>query len=439
VNIVKRIINIVFGSVFLKNVLLVMSGTAFVQVISGLVSPIITRIYAPEEYGILTIYTAVLGSITIVGSLKYEWGVAIAEDDDKAINILALSILVLVIFTFLVTSLLIFAGEEILALFEGKSLLRYKYFIPLGVLLTGLHNIFIQWAYREKNFQAIYKTKLSQSISQSIVKIGLGLIRIGPVGLILGSILGQSAGIATLAKPVIRKQLNLFEKLTKERIVWSAKRYKNFPLYSAPSQFFNSIGIHLPVFFLSALYGSGTIGFFGLANSIVSLPMNLIGRSVGDVFYSEAARIGRSEPQRLKELSLLLLKRLIFIGFIPFFVLILFGPFLFSIVFGERWYISGVYARILALLVFMRLLFTPISRIYSVFEKQKEALIIDLFRIILVILSFVICKLLSLNSYWAVSLYSLAMSIVYLVTFLYSQRILNLEIKSENMKPEANY
>lgn len=414
---------------FVKSVLLITGGTAFAQVINAALSPVITRMYTPKEYGVLTVYISILGMLAIVGSLKYEWGIAIAEDDEKAINVLSLSICILFLVTIMITVILVVFGDALLSLFDGTVLSKYKLFIPLGVFFTGLYNIFTQWALRKKDYKSISKTKLSQSITQNIIKISLGLLKVGPAGLILGNIFGQSAGNTTLSMPLFKKDKNLIKKITGKSMLWSAKRYKRFPLYSAPGQFLNTAGIQLPVLFITSLYGSGVIGLYGLANTIVNIPMNLIGNSIADVFYGETTRIGRSNPQRIKDLSLNLLKKSILIGLIPLITLLLFGPFLFSFVFGQNWYQAGVYARIISVLIFARLIFTPITRIFFVFERQKEFLFLDVFRISLVLIVFYISKVLSLNSYWAIGLYASAMSVVYLITYVYAQKVINEEIE----------
>ena len=421
----------IIKSSFGKNVLIIAGGTAFAQVLNGVLSPVITRIYSPEDYGIMTVYTAILGMFTIVGSLKYEWGIPIADSDEKAINVLTLSIIVLSLITGSITLLLFFFGKPILELFNGEILLKYKYFIPLGVFLVGLYTILTQWAFRKKNYKVLSKTKFSQSIIQNATKIGLGLMSFGPVGLILGSIFGESGGIATLSKPLIKQDRKLLRCINRKELLWCAKRYVRFPLFSAPSQLLNTAGIQLPVLFLTSLFGSKVTGFYGLANSVVNLPMNLVGRSVADVFYAEAASVGKDDPERLKNLSLKLFNRLMIVGLIPLSVLIFFGPFLFSFVFGQGWHEAGVYARIVAPLVFCRLIFTPISRIFFVFEKQKEAFFLDSLRVALVLVVFGVSNLLSLNAYCSVGLYTIAMSIVYLITFLLAQKIMNDEIKKK--------
>lgn len=418
----------VLMSNFAKSVLLIAGGTAFAQLLNTFMVPIITRIYSPKEYGILTVYTAILMMLGVIGSLKYEWGIAIADNDEKAINVLMLSMIVLLAVVGIITLIFIFFGKAFLDLIGGEVLFKYRFLIPLGILFTGLYDIFTQWAIRKKNFKSISKTKLSQSMAQNIIQVGFGLFNLGPITLILGRIFGQSAGITTLSIPFVKNDRALLEKINKKEIAWCAKRYIRFPLFSALSQFLNTASIQLPVLFIISLYGSQVIGFYGLANGVINLPTVLVGTSVGDVFYGEAASIGRTDPERLKALSTKLFRKLIIIGLVPLITLVLFGPFIFSLVFGQGWSEAGIYARIISFSVFTRLIFIPISRIYSVFERQKEALFLDALRVVLVLIVFSISKLISLNQYWAVGYYTIAISIVYLITFLWAQKIMNDEI-----------
>jgi len=423
-------------STFTKSVALISGSTAIAQILGAVFSPIITRIYSPEEYGILTVYISILGLLAIISSLKYEWGIPIAENDEMAVNVMAVSFIVLVFFVFLVFVSFFFLGESILTALNAIVLLNYRYLIPVGVLFSGSYAIFLQWAYRKKDFKAISKTKLTQSIAGNGTKVGLGLLGIGPAGLILGQIISQGAGIGTLLKSFREEDKHLLKGINKDDMLCSVKRYKNFPIFSAPSQLLNTLGLQLPVFFITSFYGSQVLGFYGLANSVVNLPMILIGNSVADVLYAEAASVGRENPKRIKDLSNKLFKHLVIIGMIPLLVLLFFGPFLFSFVFGSQWFQAGVYSRILSFLVFARFIFTPISRIFFAFERQREALLLDLFRVILVVVSFMSAKFFDLSSYGAVALFTISMSIVYLITYILSQRILNEEIKKKEMKGE---
>jgi len=415
---------------FVKSILMISGGTAFAQIFNGAMSPIITRIYSPEDYGILTLYTSILSILAIIGSLQYELSIPIAEDEEKAINAFALSFFILFIVTLFFFFIIFFFNNIFLNIFDASKLKNYSFLIPLGIFLIGLYNIFMQWAFRKKDYKSISKTKISQSFVQNILKIILGLLKIGPVGLILGRILGQSAGTTTLSKSLL-KEKHIFKKVSFKKMFWIGQRYKNFLIFSTPTQFLNTLGLQLPVFFLSAFFSETIIGFYGLANSIVQLPMAIIGRSVGDVFYGEAASIGKKNPKRVKELSNKLLKKLIIIGLIPLIILLFFGPFLFSFVFGEQWFESGIYARIISFLVFFQLIFTPISRVYSVFEKQNIQFFLILIRLVLLGFSFSVSYFLKLNSYNTILMYTITSSFIYFLGYILAQNILNKEIENK--------
>ncbi|RBP69084.1 O-antigen/teichoic acid export membrane protein [Alkalibaculum bacchi] len=418
-------------STFGKNIMLITGGTAFAQALGIIFSPIITRIYPPEQYGVLTAYSAVLGLLAISASFDYQNAIPIADDDDMAINLLVLSMSFLSIVVLIIFVLLTLYGEHFLKLMDSEVLSSYKYLIPFGVFFTGTYNIVLQWGFRERNYKIITRTKISQSITSNLTKLIFGLMKFGPVGLILGVIIGQSAGITSLITPVIKKK-ELLLAVSQQRLKQVMKRYKNFPLYSAPSNYVYTAGNNLPVVLLVSFFGTSAVGLFGLANSITSLPMSLIGNSVSQVFYSEAAKIGKDNPDKIKSIAQKLIKQIALIALIPFVILLLFGPWLFSFVFGSEWYDAGVYSQMLSFMVYFHFIITPVGRILEIFERQREGLLLNITRLILIFVAFVITKTMNLNSYQAVGLYSIFSSITYVALLVMVMKILDSEIKRVN-------
>lgn len=413
---------------FGRNLTLIAGGTAFAQALGIMFSPIITRIYPPDQYGVLTAYTAVLGLLAISASFDYQKAIPIAKDEDQAVNLLVLSISSLLFSTLIIVIVLAFFGNFFLDLLDSKILASYKYLIPVGMLFTGAYNIVLQWGFRDRNYKVITRTKISQSIAANLTKVILGMMKFGPIGLIVGVIIGQSAGITSLATPVIKKK-QLLSTISFQKIKIVLRRYKNFPLYSAPSNYVYTAGNNIPVVLLTSLFGSAVTGLFGLANSIIKLPMNLIGNSVAQVFYSEAANIGKTNPQKIKRLSVKLIKKLALIALVPLITLLLFGPWLFAFVFGAEWYDAGVYARILSVMVYFHFIALPIGRILEIFERQREGLIFNITRLLMVLSVFFIAKRFDFTSYQTVALYSFSNSITYIALLAMVMKIMNQEIK----------
>lgn len=413
---------------FAKNVLMITSGAVFAQALSTLLSVVITRLYSPEQYGVLTVYVACLGMISLLGALSYESAIPIADDDEKAFNVLILCLLVLFIISAVLLFAVVIAGDIFLGLFKAEEIVRYKYFIPIGFFLTGLYTVMSQWAFRKKNFKSITITKYSQSITGSATKIGLGFANVGAVGLIIGQILSQSAGIVSLIKPNIGEFMEMLKSVEINKIKTLAKRYINYPLYTAPGLFILSASGQLPTIFMSSFYGKGMVGLYGLARGITFLPMTIVGKSVQDVFYGEAASIGKNDPMRIKALSNKLLKKLILLAGFPALTLILFGPMLFAFVFGEEWKDAGVFAQILSIEVFFHFIFHPISVVFSIFEQQKRAFILYMIRLLLVLIVFILANILKLGPNTTVMIYSIFMGFAEFIKYLLAQRIMTEEI-----------
>jgi O-antigen/teichoic acid export membrane protein len=419
---------------FTKGVLLITGGTVVAQIVNVLVSPLITRLYTPEAFGILSVYGSILGLVKIVSSLKYELAIPIADDDSKAVNVLFLCFSVLLCFV-LIIILFIFLDDGLLEkILKIQNLNNFKFYLPFGVFLIGIYDIFTQWAFRKQDYKSLSKTKYLQVISQNIVKIGLGLLNFGYSGLLLGTIVGESAGSTTLVRPFIKKNRPLLKNISVSQIKYCARRYIKFPLYSTISQIFNASGTYLPPLLIANLYGDQTVGYYGLAHTVISLPMTIVGKSVAEVFYSEAANQGKKNPIYLKQTMTKMLKNLFLLGLAPFVMLVFFGPFLFSLVFGTMWYAAGSFARIMALFIFFRLIFTPITNIFTIFEKQNEMFMLDLLRMLFVLGVFIITRLLALNAYIFTGLYSIAMTFIYLATFFRAKAVLNKEIKHSQSK-----
>lgn len=420
------------GDKLVKNILMIIGGTVSGQVIGIIVSPILTRIYTPEEYGILSVFTSIL-LIMSFSSLKYEMAIPLAKKEVDALNIFVLSLIVLGIFTISLGILLVFWGQEILRFFNANAMYHYRLFIPIGLLFQGLYMILMQWMFRKKEFKIVSKTMVTQVASGSIVKVLGGLLGFGPVGLIIGRIVSVSAGSTKFLKSFLNTQNIEYHNVNFSRIKYNAIRYKDFPLFQASSIGVGQFRNQLPVLFLAPLFGSQIVGFYGLANSIVKIPARLVGKSVMDVFFAEIASLGKENPKEIKQIANSLVKKLIIIGFFIFLGLSLFGPIVFSVVFGQEWYEAGVFARILSIYIFANIVFLPISRIFEVFEKQKLKLIIDVFSLGVVALVFFVAGLLEWSANLTILLYSITMFLIYFVTYLISQKVLESYINKNDL------
>ena len=81
-------------SEFNRNILTLMTGTTIAQAIPIAISPILTRIYTPEDFGIFAIFLAITIIIGSIANGRYELAIMIPKKDEDAINIFALGFII---------------------------------------------------------------------------------------------------------------------------------------------------------------------------------------------------------------------------------------------------------------------------------------------------------------------------------------------------------
>lgn len=423
---IKRKTTPLFKSEFAKGVLIISSGSIMAQAFSFIFSPLITRIFPPTEYGIMSIFASIVAILSMISTLKFEMAIPIAEEKNKAMNLLVLCVINIFIFSTGLVLIFLATGNSLLDLLNARELYDYKLFLILGIFLFSLREVFMQWYYRKKDFTFISKSSVAQSLVGNISKIVFGLLGFGPIGLIIGQIIKESFSVLPFSYKFF-KQNKLKGAISFSQLKWNFMRYKDYPIYQTPSSFLAVLKNQFPVFSL-AFYGSSVVGLYGLSNTVVKIPMTLLGHSIRNVFFAEAASIGKKNPLKLRELSNKIFKKLVFLGLIPLLVLIIFGPILFELVFGSEWIQAGSFSRFLALSVYGDFIFSPVSRVYEVLERQNYKLLIDIFGFVLVIASFLISRIVSPDPNVAILLYSVSVFIHYFIMFIVSRVLLNREI-----------
>jgi O-antigen/teichoic acid export membrane protein len=175
---------------------------------------------------------------------------------------------------------------------------------------------------------------------------------------------------------------------------------------------------------MSKLFDNDVVGQFSMAKTLISIPIVLIGTSIGSVFYAEAASLRNSNVKQLLIMSNKILRTLVLIGIIPLLILFFFGPFLFSTFLGKCWYNAGYFARLLSFSIFSNFIFNPISKIYELFEEQKKGFIIDCIKIFCISIVFYSSYIFSMNPKLTIGIYSITTTLLNYMNYYFAQKIL---------------
>lgn len=403
---------------FVRNVAVLAGGTGIGQAIAALASPILTRLYTPEDFGVLVVFTAILGIVVVFSTLRYNLAIPLPDDDIDAANVLVLSLAIVVLLSVLTALAFGTLGDEIAIWTNAPMLKPYYWLLPLGVLAVGVYQSLNYWAVRKKKFVHLGITKISQGVGTVIIQLAFGLIKLAPLGLLLGHVVGQAAGTSTLALLAWRHNGEAIKRVKLAGIYWAANRYRRFPIYYMPAALLTTAWLQIPALVIAAFYEPKIAGLFALGQLVLGAPMTLLGNSVGQVYLGEAAELARQGLKALYKFFVSTSIRLFFLGAIPIGLIGLGGPNLFGFVFGPEWPEAGLYVQILAPSFLLRFTVSPMSQTLSVhLERQDLFFVVSIVRIVVNIGTLLVACWLGANPPAALGFYSGSVALIYLCHF----------------------
>ncbi len=358
---------------FISNVLKLVSGSVTAQILGILLVPLITRIYSPDDLGIFQYFLSISGILIIFSTFSYQFAIMLPKTEEDSANVAFLTAILVTLvslFTALIVLLLPKDVEYILNVLNASGISKYLIYIPAITFLNGIFFVQNYWLSRKIRFGVIAGSRIVNTVSTKAFQLVIPLWNVSPLGLIAGYVAGYGCADLFLLKGV-KNDLKVFRKVSLKRIKEMAIEYKNFPLYSSWSTLANTISPQVPAFLLTYYYSTSVVGYFSLANQVVNMPMGLLGTAIQQVFFQKISEVKNgNEPGDVKVIVREVYKKLILIGVFPMILLLILGEEIFTFAFGESWYISGVYIKILVPWIFLVFLSSPISTLYSVYDKQ---------------------------------------------------------------------
>lgn len=367
-------------SEFSRNVLTLMTGTTIAQAIPIAISPILTRIYTPEDFGIFALFFAFISILGSVANGRYELAIMLPLKDEDAINIFALGFIITLGLTIVLFIIIIIFNDTIVSSLDNDKIRIWLYLVPVSVFFIGIFNILNYFNTRKKEYKNLANAKIIKSIILAIIQLSVGLLKQGAMGLITGQILSQIFANMQLLKNILKNKL-LLSHISIKNIWIQAKKYKDFPKFSLWGVLANTLSIQFTNILISSFFSIVTLGFYSLVQKILGMPSSLIGSSIGQVFFQEANE-EKQKRGRANETFKKTIKKLIIIGLPIYGVLYFIIEDIFAVVFGEEWRIAGVYAQIVIPLFFIRFVSVAVSTTFSIFNKLKLELLLKVLLLI---------------------------------------------------------
>ena len=403
---------------FKKNVLTLMTGSAIAQGLLIISTPILTRLFQPEDFGIAAIFGALSGIIGIISVYRYELAILLPKKDNELYNLIFAVHIILVVNIIVVFILIFFFKPLLLHYTWFKQLKSWVWLIPINIFFIGFYNIYNYYANRVTSFKKIATSRVVNSLTKSSGQVFLGILGLNSAfGLILGNILSNISGALYIGSgyfSIVYSNIKLH--YNKKQLFKVLKKYKKFPLFDSWTALINSISLMAVPILLSFFFSAKTVGLYVLSEKMISLPLGYLSASMRQVYYQKAV-----EENNLYGTPLRIFKKTAFtlfkISIIPGIALFFSGKYLFAVIFGEEWVIAGIFMQILSPVFFIRAVVSPISSTFLVLGKQHINLVLNIIIAVSIFISIVIGGL-NNNIFMAVSLLSIFSFFAYLIYFL---------------------
>lgn len=360
------------GGSFARPVATLLGGSVAAHVIAFAARPVLSRLYTPEAFGVLGVFSSLAGGLTVLATARYEDAVMLPPTQAGARRVQHLAGL-LALGTAGLTLLALPFADAWAAWLGAPQLTELALFLPITLLALAWANVAQVGLSRSERFH-----RLSASLFvQAVVTVGVQIGWPGhtPAGLVLGFVAGAASfagmtmtGLAGRPSHEVLGDESPAQPLQSLREV--ARRYRRFPLFGLPASAMQQLAIRLPPLALAAAFGPTVVGWFSIAYASLLVPVSVLTDAVGQVFFVRAAEARRAG--RLGALTQITARRLIAATVFPVATAAVLGPPLFAWVFGEAWAASGTYARALAPWLMLAAVAPPLTHVFDVTERQRD-------------------------------------------------------------------
>ena len=351
-----------------------MSGSAVAQVIGVLASPFLSRIYSPEDFGVLGAVMSIVGVTSVATTLQYEKALVLEGDNSNANALQKLCWTLLWITTAVMAVAMLLLPISIFGTESEDARPARALWVVLIFFLTGVFNLYSLRCNREKFYKTVAVASVSRRLSLVLIQLVFGLLFGHALGLLLGNVVGLIVAILVLQFSVKKSGKS---EIINASVRGVAEKYVQFPIYSLPQRLINSVSSQSPVFIFGIYFGVEVVGAFWFAFRLIQLPAAVMMQAVNSVFLRDAVDLSDKLP-KLKKIYLRLTGTLVLLILMPTLAVIFWGREMFIFVFGDQWGLAGDFSQGSMIWVAFTFINVPAMVLFTVFGKLKFNLCFDI-------------------------------------------------------------
>jgi O-antigen/teichoic acid export membrane protein len=339
------------------------------QMIPILLQPVLRRIYSPEDFGAFAVYFSLIGIFTVIANFRYDLAIGLPEKDEDGASLFFLSLMINFVVSTLLLLVIILFHNSIAEFFKFPSKFSALLFLlPFSTFFFCSFQAMNYWLIRKKAFRSLSINKISRRGTEGIVQVMFGLFK-NSSGLfwadLAGSISNNISGIRQLGKTAFSMKY-----FSRPAIISVMKRYSGFPKFNLVPHLLGTVAMQLPVFLINRVFTKTELGFFDLTQQAILAPFALLSVAVSQVLL-QAVTEKKHKRENISRDFIHLSVLLLLMGLASVVIIELWGPDLFSFVFGKKCLIAGVYSRVLIIGYIFFLVVSPMGAILIGLEEIR--------------------------------------------------------------------
>jgi O-antigen/teichoic acid export membrane protein len=374
------------------------------QVITLGLAPVLTRLYAPADFGVLGALTAVVVIVVPLLSLRYELALPRARDDRESLATMYVCAASIAIMTTVFT----IAAWALLESFPIPALdpvREYIYVMPLVAAAAAVFEVLGLEASRRGAVGSLARSKLTQAIAGGGAQLGFGFMKLGALGLLLGFLVNQSAGITRLFHKLVLKHPAAGE-VSVAQAKAAAIEHRDYPLYTSWSSSLDMVARWAVQIAITVYWDPKVGGFIFLADRVIGRPLLILSTALLPVFVAEFGRAIHEAPERLRTIFFASFRRQAAVSLLWTALVVSLAPLLFGPLFGPSWAAAVAYVQVMSLAIAPGTTLAPVGYTLQLLGRQQMESWMVVSKIALVTISLVTCYLLETSALVALALFA---------------------------------